>query len=110
MLKVVQIIYEDEGGECRIMQSILFSKNKLPSKSWNLPTGTSSQKIFMTAADSYHRQNLKLDYLPEDSLQKPNYVPLPAGRIFNCKDWLQADSIVQITRIWKAQFSGIQAS
>ena len=60
----------------------------------------------MTAADSYRRQNLKLEYLHEDSLQQPNYVPLPAGRILIVK-CLHAESLstktvcrqIQITRI-----------
>ena len=58
----------------------------------------------MTAADSYRSQNLKLEYLPEDSLQQQNYVPLPAGRIFKYKNCLQADSIFQILDFKKLNF------
>ena len=64
----------------------------------------------MTDVDSHRRQNLKSEYLPEDSLQQQVYVPLPAGGVFKCKDCLkaeclstknclQADSIFQITGI-----------
>ena len=38
-------------------------------------------------------RNLKLEYLPEDSLEQPHYVPLPAGRIFTCKNYVQAESL-----------------
>ena len=71
-----QIILKDGGGGCRIMQNILFPKIKLLE---NCQQADLLNKYFCWLGDSYSRQDIKLEYMPEDSLPQPNYVPLPTG-------------------------------